>query len=344
MNTAKPLLASMLFLSLCAGCGGGGPVSWRTVLETEAPRKFVLRGDEVWSHGEKKVMRRAADGTWSKVELCSGEKEIITVAFEGEAVWSLCGGTEQEGQVLLRHDGAGTAQEHVLPVDGTFILIPLVEGPPALLGESNLHTFDGQAFVSRGPHLHADAERLLIMSAAGVSKDEIYVDVSVNNANGAMWWNGTRWNKLLGDLEYTLELRFGQVWTGTSKLEDGFLVNTEFKSLAEMTKRSLQPISMASPEKALLVGGRGTQFYLVGPDDAEPTLIANAPVEAGEQAGDTVVTDVYGNEYQVMGRGDNGSGVTFVYGANENLLLIGYTEGTGMFAGPGKEQLIEGTR
>lgn len=350
MRIAKLLLAvaSGLFLSGC------GPMAWKTVVEKGSPSTFAWQGDTLWGFGAETVLRRDPNGTWERIELCapydlstyySNTKLPVNVAFEGAAVWALCGDNVlYDKQTLLRHDGSGTAAVIELPVDGTLQLVPVLDGPPALVGRRELYLWNGTSWGAQGEHPLA-GKTTGPGRGAGRSTTEIYVEVPGPTAS-LMWWNGTKWQSMLGESAGAPTLRFGKAWSGLLTLEDGYYNPLAIKGEKALKDQGLTLASLLTADTLLAVRASGTQYFSIGVNDPEPVQLGSAPMgNRSGQTGDATVVDVYGNVGTVLSRGDNGSGIAFVYGVDRNTVLIGSTTGGGI-AGGGSAYttLVQGRR
>ena len=335
----------LLLLSLViTGCSGS--MGWKTVVEKDSPATFAWQGTTLWGSGGA-TLRRAENGTWERIELCGTEETTprpsVSIAFEGPAVWALC--TQSGIQRLLRHDGSGTATLVELPIDGTLQLLPLLDGAPALLGSRALYQWNGTGWDNKGDHLFANKSAAL-GKGAGLSANEIYVEGGSSNLMMTMmWWNGTRWQSMLGASAGAPTLRFGKAWSGLLALESGYFTPLAIKGEKALKDKGLTLASLLTLDTLLAVGGRGTSYYSLGVNDTEPVAMGGlAGGDRSGQAADVTVVDVYGNVGQVLSRGDNGSGVAFVYGLDRNTVLVGNVTGGGLGGASAYTTLMQGTR
>lgn len=351
MRCAEPrrsVVVAALAAVLAQGCTG--TMSWQTITKgATIPAALLWRSStEVWAHGGASVMRRV-NGSWEAVELCapydksnkySGGKQAVTIAFEDQAVWSLCGLNLDDGQTLLRHDGQGSAQVLELPPDGQVSLVPTLSGPPVLLGSTSLWTWTGTGWKAAGKNPYGS----LPPSAAAVSADEVYVATEgTAGAAPLVWWNGQKWQNILaGTNSHRLELRFGKVWMGLSSLSGGEVTQVEFKAAKVLADQHLVLSALVSEKRALACGDGLTAYYFIGVDDDAPVRVGTSPKENGSSTSDVTVVDIYGNEGTVYGRLSPGKGVGRVWGVDEHSMLIDYFIEGGAFGGSGSDELIEG--
>ena len=344
------LLLGVVFAVCTSGC----EIAWKTVVERGAPSTFAWQGETLWGFGSDTVLRRDPAGAWERIELCgsfnmstyyTATKLPVNVAFEGAAVWAMCGDNVQfDQQTLLRHDGNGTANVIELPVDGTLRLIPIQEGAPALIGDRQLYLWNGTGWDAKGEHPLA-GKSTTPGRGAGLSTSQIYVEVQGPRPS-LIWWNGTKWQSMVGDSAGAPQLRFGKAWSGLLALEDGYFTPLAIKGEKALKDKGLVLASLLTPTSLLAVRASGTQYFSIGVDDTDAVPMGSAPMgNRSGQTGDTTVVDVYGNVGTVLSRGDNGSGIAFVYGVNAGTVLIGSTTGGGISGGgAASTMLVQGSR
>ncbi len=341
---------TMAVVLMLTGCG---QMSWQTIAATDAAGALAWRSaNEPWGTGGRSVVRRVS-GSWEQLEMCapyaksnaSTDNRNVAIGFRRQEVWALCGTSEAEGQVLVRHDGSGNAAVIEAPIDGTLSFVRLGNGELAMIGAREMWSWSGTAWVSIS--VHPLAGKGGILSAAGVSIDEVYlVTDGLQQLPPLIWWNGTRWQNMLGETSHALEVRFGKVWMGLSYLDSGFINPLEFKGKAALIEKQLVMTSLLSEKRALATRFQNTEYWSIGVDDAQPAMMGSAPtVAGGSQAPDVTVYDVYGNAGTIMSRGDNGSGIGNVFGIDDNTVAIVSVIGGGI-AGGGKASysLVEGRR
>lgn len=329
MRTAERLWA-LSWLCLAAGCSTG--LNWKTVVERDAPTVYAFQGETVWGFGAGTVLRRDPNGTWERVELCgdyamstyyTSTKLAVNLAFEGDAVWALCGdNTIYDRQTLIRHDGAGNAKVIDLPIEGTVSLVPLAQGAPAILGTYELYLWNGSGWDAKGPLL-ANGQ------AVGVSADEIYV----RGQQEIVYWNGATWGPVAGSsTQLPLTLRLGKAWSGSNSLEAGVLTPLAFEGLASLEAQNLKFASLLSKDKALVTDPGGTEYYVLGVSEPKPQALGAAPFVANTgKTNDVTVVDVYGNQSTVFGSYGDGTGVFVTLGLDEHTMLLGVaTNKTGL--------------
>lgn len=349
-STDRRFHVAVLGLVALLAHGCSGTFSWQTITKgASVPTALHWRSPtEVWASGGQGVLRRV-NGAWEGVELCApydmnpaytDTKRVVTLAFEGQVVWALCGRDAVGGQVLLRHDGQGTATVIELPVDGVATLVPLVTGPPAILAGTSLWTWTGDRWKAAG-RFPASGH---LLSAAGVAADEIYVVTDgVGGAAPLTWWNGQKWQPMLaGTNAHGLELRFDKVWMGLSSLSNGEVTPLEFKGAKALADNNLTLTSLLTEKTALATANHLSQYWIIGVDDAAPVKVGQSPKENGQSTPDVTVVDIYGNTGTVFGSYSPGKGIGRAFGIDASSIAIVYFVEGGAYGGGGSEELIEG--
>ena len=213
------------------------------------------------------------------------------------------------------------------------------------MGDRQLYLWNGTGWDVKGEHPLAGKSNATPGRGAGLSSSQIYVEVQ-GPTKSLMWWNGTKWQSMVGDSAGAPQLRFGKAWSGLLQLEDGYFTPLAIKGEKSLKDQGLTLASMLTANTLLAVRGAGSQYFSIGLNDTEAVPMGKAPMgNRSGQTGDATVVDVYGDVGAVLSRGDNGSGIAFVYGVNAGTVLIGSTTGAGISGGAkASTMLVQGSR